>query len=424
MTSRPGEQARGRGGVVVGMKSGSAQVVPSYLRELNERRVLDILRSGGPAHAAEVARLAGLSRPTAAQVLRALIEVGLVVDQFPAEGDPRRARAMYAAAVDIGSVLTIDIGARFIRAAVADLSGSIRATVSRPTGDLHLAGLLRQMHTAVDEALATASITMAEVVAVVVGSPGVVDQLDGRIAIAGTISDLEGIALGEVVAREFNCEPTVENDVNLVAIAEQTYGLGRGVSNFAVLSVGSGIGAALTLNGQLHRGHRGAAGEIFYVPFEAVLGGDRSQTDPSGPNIVALAEALAPQFPTTRLSAPFETIAIFEAARYKDPLAVAVVTNVAERIARYIATITAVVDIELVVLAGGIGRQADVLLAEIRAAVARAVPFAPRIEVSMLGDQAVLLGGIALGTSIAQDRVFAQRSNAYHAAREAGEVAR
>jgi predicted NBD/HSP70 family sugar kinase len=97
---------------------------------------------------------------------------------------------------------------------------------------------------------------------------------------------------------------------------------------------------------------------------------------------------------------------------------------VAERIARYIATITAVVDIELVVLAGGIGRQADVLLAEIRAAVARAVPFAPRIEVSMLGDQAVLLGGIALGTSIAQDRVFEQRSNAYHAAREAGEVAR
>ena len=415
---------RQRGDVVDEMKRGAAQAVPSYLRELNERRVLDILRHGGATHAAEVARLAGLSRPTAAQVLRALIDVGLVIEQFPSEGDPRRARAMYVAAVDIGAVLTIDIGARFIRAAVADMSGSIRATVSRPTKDLRLSSLLREMHLAVDEALAKAGSVMTDVVAVVVGSPGVVDQLDGRIAIAGTISDLEGLALGEVVAKEFDCVPVVENDVNLVAIAEQTYGLGIGVSNFVVLSVGSGIGAGLTLNGQLHRGHRGAAGEIFYVPFEDVLGGQRTDIDPSGPNIVALAKALAPHFPTSRLSAPFETIAIFEAARYKDSLAVAVVTNVAERIARYIATITAVVDVELVILGGGIGRQADVLLAEINAAVARAVPFAPRIEVSTLGDQGVLLGGIALGTSLAQDRVFAQRSNAYQASRETVEAAR
>ena len=406
------------------MKPGSAQAVPSYLREINERRVLDILRNGGPAHAAEVARLAGLSRPTAAQVLRALIDVGLVLEQFPTEGDPRRARAMYIAATNIGSVLAIDIGARFVRAAVADISGDIRATVSIRTGELEVSALLRQMHAAVDEALAKADVSMADVVTVVVGSPGVVDQLDGRIAIAGTISELEGLALGDVVAKELGCTPVVENDVNLVAIAEQRLGLGQGVRNFSVLSVGSGIGAGLSLNGELHRGHRGAAGEIFYVPFEPVIGGDRSSTDPSGPSIVALAQRLAPEFPGSRVSAPFETIAIFEAARYKDPLAVAVVTEVAERIARYIATITAVVDVELVVLGGGIGRQADVLLAEIRAAVARAVPFAPRIEVSTLGDQAVLLGGVALGTSLAQDTVFAQRSNAYQAAREPIEVAR
>lgn len=414
---------RGRSGVVVEMKA-KAQAVPSYLREINERRVLDILRTGGPAHAAEVARLAGLSRPTAAQVLRALIDVGLVREQFPTEDDPRRARAMYVAAVDIGGVLAIDIGARYIRAAVADLSGTILATISRPTRDLRLEALLREMHLTVDEALAEAGFTMARIVTVVVGSPGVVDQLDGRIAIAGTISDLEGLPLADVVGREFACAPVVENDVNLVAIAEQTFGLGVGVPNFAVLSVGSGIGAGLTLNGALHRGHRGAAGEIFYIPFGESLGSPLAESDPSSPSIVALAARIAAEHPGTRLTAPYETIEIFEAARYKDPLAVAVVLNVAERIARYIATITAVVDVELVVLGGGIGRQADVLLAEIRAAVARVVPFAPRIEVSTLGDQAVLLGGIALGTSLAQDTVFAQRSNAYQAAREVSEAAR
>ncbi len=290
--------------------------------------------------------------------------------------------------------------------------------MSLPTRDLSLSNLLQDMRAAVEQALANSPFSMSDVVTVVVGSPGVVDQLDGRIAIAGTISELEGLALAEVVSRELGCSPVVENDVNLVAIAEQKYGLGRGISNFTVLSVGSGIGAGLTLNGMLHRGHRGAAGEVFYVPFGETLGDQGFDTDPSAPNVIALAQALAGQYPNTRLTEPFETISIFEAARYKDPLAIAIVTQVAERMARYIATITAVVDIELVVLSGGIGRQADVLLAEINAAVARIVPFAPRIEVSALGDQGVLLGCIALGTSLAQDAVFAARSNAYQATRE------
>ncbi|MEY2635392.1 MAG: hypothetical protein RIS75_1332 [Actinomycetota bacterium] len=406
------------------MKEVSAQAVPSYLREINERRVLDALRENGTAHAAEVARFTGLSRPTAAQVLRSLIEVGLVQEQFPTEGDPRRARAMYAAVVDIGAVLAIDIGARFIRAAVGDLNGTILATVSRPMTSVNLASVLQEMHKAVHEALQSAGFTLEQVLAIVVGSPGVVDPTNGQIAIAGTISDLDGIPLGEVLAKEFNNTPIIENDVNLVTIAEQTYGSGKGVANFVVLSVGSGIGAGLTLNGSLHRGHRGAAGEIFYVPFGDPFNSVRRSTDPSGGQIEALAEELAAEYPETRLTKPYTSISIFDAARYKDPLAVAVVTNVAERIAMYIATITAVVDVELVVLSGGVGRQADVLLAEIQAFVARIVPFAPRIEVSNLGDNAVLLGGIALCTSVAQDAVFAQRSNAYQAAREVGELVR
>ncbi|MEN9711009.1 MAG: hypothetical protein RL441_1001 [Actinomycetota bacterium] len=402
----------------------SAQAVPSYLREINERRVLDVLRENGAAHAAEVARLAGLSRPTAAQVLRSLIDVGLVREEVPSEDDPRRARAMYSAIADIGAVLTIDIGARFVRAGVADLNGEVRANVSRAMADVHLGDVLSQMNAAVTEALQIADFTLDQVVTVVVGSPGVVDQQGGQIAIAGTISELDGIPLGEVVAREFNCTPVIENDVNLVAIAEQTYGAGKGVDNFVVLSVGSGLGAGLTLNGKLHRGHRGAAGEIFYVPFGDPYDNSRSVSDPSGAKIETLAAMLAPQYPQSRIAEPYTTISIFEAARYKDPLALAVVADVAQRIALYISTITAVVDVELVILGGGIGRQADVLLAEIQAVVARIVPFAPRIEVSSLGDTAVLMGGIAMGTSIAQDLVFAERSNAYQAARDMSELSR
>lgn len=405
------------------MKSVSAQAVPSLLREINERRVLDALREHGSVHAAEIARLSGLSRPTAAQVLRSLIEVGLVREDYPTESDPRRARAMYSAVTDLGALLAIDIGARFIRVAVGDLSGNVLATVNTPLHAPDLKQLVRAIHLTVDQAIAESGFGAKDVISVVIGSPGVVDQSTGRIAMAGAVSAIEGVDLAAVVGKELDCSPLVENDVNLVAIAEQTYGAGVGVDNFAVLSVGSGIGSGLVLGGKLHRGHRGAAGEIFYVPLgdEAEL--DHHSTDPSAYNIRAIAESLAPKHEGSRLSAPFEPIAIFEAARYKDPLAVAIVTEVARRIALYIATITAVADVELVVLGGGIGRQADVLLAETQAAVARLVPFAPRIEVSALGETAVLRGSMALCRELAQDLVFAERSHAYQAAREQAETA-
>lgn len=405
------------------MSNSTAAVVPSYLRELNERRVLEILREQGPAHAAQIARLANLSRPTSAQVLRALVEVGLVEEQMPVSGDPRRARSMFYAVSNLGAVLTVDIGARFIRAAVGDVNGVQLSAISLPLAETKLASIIKTIHDAVDEVLSSANYTRKDILSFVVGSPGVVDQAANQIAIAGTIEELEGVNLAEVLEKEIGFKPVVENDVNLVAIAEQNFGAGKELENFAVLSVGSGIGAGLIINGELHRGHRGAAGEIFYIPLTGAEDIRHSSTDPSSGNIEAFAKSISKDFPDSKLQAPYKTVEIFQAARSKDPLALAVVTNVAARIALYVSTITAVIDVESVILSGGIGRQADVLLAEIRAVTARIVPFAPSIEVSDLGDNAVLLGGSALGTKIAQDTIFARRSNAYSAARENAEIA-
>jgi predicted NBD/HSP70 family sugar kinase len=405
------------------MSDSTAQVVPSYLRELNERRVLEILREQGPAHAAHIARLASLSRPTSAQVLRALVDVGLVEEQMPMSGDPGRAKSMFYAVSTLGAVLSVDIGARFIRASVGDVNGTQLATASHALTETTLASVIKTMHSVVDEVLAESKYTSKDILSFVVGSPGVVDREAGQIAIAGTISELEGVKLTELLEKEFNFKPVIENDVNLVAIAEQNFGAGKNLDNFAVLSVGSGIGAGLIINGQIHRGNRGAAGEIFYIPLTGADDIRHDTTDPSSGNIEIFATSIAKNYPDSKLVAPYKTIEIFQAARDNDSLALAVVANVAMRIALYISTITSVIDVESVVLSGGIGRQADVLLEEIRAVTANIVPYAPNIEVSQLGDNAVLLGASALGTKIAQNTVFARRSNAYSAARETADIA-
>lgn len=385
--------------------------VPTLLREINERRILDVLRSNGSLHAAEIARLVGLSKPTTAALLRGLIEVGLVSEETPGVKDSKRARAVYSSVADAGVSLGIDFGAKFLRAALADLNGKIRAETSIEIGQLNLRTLLAALNKAVDYVLAESGFTQDHIASIVVGTPGVVDRKSGKIAIAGTIGDLDGIKLGEVIAKEYGVTPIIENDINLIALAEMEGGVGTGVNDFAVLSVGSGLGSGLVLNGKLHRGHKGAAGEIFYVPFGDPFDNHHASTDPATAGVITLAENLAKKFPKSEIARPYTPAKIFEAARQGDALGRAIVAVEAERIALYIASISAVVDVELIILAGGIGRNGDLLIAPIKSLLDSLIPFPPRIESTSLGDSAVLAGALRMATRNTQELIFRDRSS-------------
>ncbi|MTB29570.1 MAG: MarR family transcriptional regulator, partial [Actinobacteria bacterium] len=130
------------------MSKKTVAAVPSLMREINERGVLDILRQEGALHAAQVARLIGLSKPTTADILRSLSEYGLVQEFTPGAEDPRRARSVYEAVSDVKVSLAIDIGSRFIRAAIGDLNQVMRAENSVPVKSLELKDLVTTMHQA------------------------------------------------------------------------------------------------------------------------------------------------------------------------------------------------------------------------------------------------------------------------------------
>jgi predicted NBD/HSP70 family sugar kinase len=114
----------------------------------------------------------------------------------------------------------------------------------------------------------------------------------------------------------------------------------------------------------------------------------------------------------TTLTPPFDARAIFRAARAGDALAAAVVEEEARRIAQHVVPIAAVADVALVVLGGGIGANGDLLLASIRAHLAQRCPYPPRVEVSSLGDAAVLTGALGIGRRAALDNVFVNRARA------------
>jgi predicted NBD/HSP70 family sugar kinase len=196
----------------------------------------------------------------------------------------------------------------------------------------------------------------------------------------------------------------IDNDINLAALGEQWRGVARGIDDFAFLSVGTGLGAGLVLHGELHRGRNGAAGELDFVT--AGLGVD---ADPCATAVSDLAAGMAAGA-ATALRPPYDVREIFAAARSGDAVARAIVDEEARRIALHIVPLAAVTDVDLVVLGGGLGANGDLLLAPVRALLEQWVPYPPRVEVSALGEAAVLTGALSVGVERALDSVFVNRA--------------
>ena len=109
------------------------------------------------------------------------------------------------------------------------------------------------------------------------------------------------------------------------------------------------------------------------------------------------------------LRQPFDARAIFAAARAGDALAHDIVDEVARRIALHVVPIAAVTDVSLAVLGGGLGANGDLLLRPVRELLGSWIPYPPQVDVSSLGEAAVLTGALAIGLRTALDNVFVER---------------
>ena len=379
--------------------------IPPLLKDLNERTVLDAIRSGAPISRAEISRRAGISKPTVSLALQSLLDAGLVRETEPDPGRPTYGATFFEVVPEAGLVLGLDLGARFLRGAICDLRGEIRARQDVELDGADAEGAIDAI-AGLRLSLADASGLPADRIdGAVVGVPGVVDADTGRLTLATNVPGLEGRDWAEDLRTRLELTVTVENDINLAAVGERWRGMARGVEDFVFLSVGTGLGAGLVLRGELHRGRHGAAGEV-----DLVAAGREEAIDPCASAISALAERLvAEDGATTTLTPPYDARGIFAAARAGDEIARKVVQEEARRIALHIAPISAVTDIALVVLGGGIGVNADLLLDPIRDLLTTWLPYPPRVEVSSLGDAAVLTGALAVGLRSAVDNVFANR---------------
>jgi predicted NBD/HSP70 family sugar kinase len=409
---------------------------PALIRALNEHLLLDHIRSSGPYSRADLARVSGLSKPTVSLALANLERAGLVRLAGQRTGLPGRTALLYEVRPDAGFVLGLDIGLRYLRGAVADLAGEVRARLSVPVHATTVGERVAELVELADELCARAGITRAVVTQTVVGSPGVFDPQRNLMALTGGLPGWDQPEALAGLRAAFGPALEIENDVDAAALAERALGEGQETDNFAFVHVGSGVGMGLVLGGRLHRGVHGVAGEIAFMPLggdpqawtDSLIGDGPFAADGTAERVTAGPEGVIIDPGEAQRRGTLETMAgadgvvraarraglagltsargVFEAAAAGDERAAAVVAGEARLVAAAICSVITVVDPALIVLGGGIG-QAPGFAEAVTAALAAIAPVLPEVRVSALGTDVVVDGCLAEAAAMAWTQLIA-----------------
>jgi predicted NBD/HSP70 family sugar kinase len=385
----------------------SVKGTPSLLRTLNQGALMQRLREGGPTSRAQLARDTGLSKPTVSQALGELEAAGLVRPVGPAAPSRGRTAMLYEPDPTAGYVLGIDIGRAWIRVAVADLAGTVVARRDTPNRARTAAAVVRTVAREARAAVKDADVGWKRVVHTVVGSPGVFDPSTGRLWHAPNLPDWSKPGLADELRAALTPSTAIDNDANLAAVGERDFGRGRDARSFVYVELGTGLGVGIVIDGELHRGARGAAGEVGYIPWPGE--GDGVHSERGRLEEATSAAAVVAAARDAGMRGDISAKDVFDAAREGNAKALKAVDVEAERIALLLATISAVVDPEFVVLGGGIGGSADLLRPRIEKRLAEMTPLETHIEESELGSDAIVVGAVATALDTARELVFTER---------------
>lgn len=437
-----------------GRESGQVRGSGQLIKELNRSRILECLQHGEPLSRVELAERTGISLPAVSKLVREMQDEGLVVSVGEGPSSGGRRPVLFAYNSRLAYVVGLDVGGTKTAGGIMDLDGNVVATATIPTygPSGSPTDVLARVKGLVEDLLDQAGVDLAKVMGIGIGVPGIPDD-EGRVVnlapalhrdqsrivdeatVAGGPKDDSGpghgvsngansgannganaglgngaIPLGEYLRSELGRPVYMENDVNAILRGEVWKGALQGVEQGACVTIGTGIGVALLVNGEVYRGARGSAGEIGYWligslgpvarpsgygPLESFAAGPgiarryvaRMRARGHGSAVLDLAGGDV-QGVTARLVA--------EGAALGDPLALEVWRETAEVVGVALANLCSLMDPEVLVVGGGVSRAPRTLFLDpVRQIIETLVPYPPRVVPSQLGEQAGILGAVA-----------------------------
>jgi predicted NBD/HSP70 family sugar kinase len=378
------------------------------------RSLLALIRRHAPLTRTQMNELTGWARVTVTSRLEQLLEGGFVVGDGVVAGARGRPAIRYRLDATRAILLVADIGASGMKLARVDLDGEIEETDDRRVeigdGPDRVLGIARSAFTKLVD-----SAQGRPIWGVGMSLPGPVEFGAGVVVKPPIMTGWEGFPVRDVVSSWFAAPVLVDNDVNAMAVGEQS-ALLQGTSDLLVVKIGTGVGCGIITDGHVVRGAQGAAGDIGHTWADT---GDIRRDPPAcrcGKR--GCVEAYAGGWALARdLSAQFgRTItvdSVVELLRAGDPTAVRLVRDGGRILGASLATAVSLLNPSAVVLGGQVAAAAgEHLLAGLRERIyARSLPLATRdlsIQLSSLWPEAGIKG---LATGVA-DMILAHRATA------------
>ncbi len=306
----------------------------------------------------------------------------------------------------------VDVGGTNIKIALVDQKGGIVYSNSIPTrAEMGYEYTVSSIKQAIADLMKETKTTKEVIEGIGFGFPGQIDCTNGVVRILPNIPGWVNVPIAKLMEDEFHIPTKVDNDVRCAALGELNYGAGKGCQNLICITVGTGIGSGIIVNGKIVRGADNAAGEIGHIKLEmqngAICGcGDTGcmEAYASGPAIVALAEEYIKGGKSTKyreLANPDITpYVVAEAAKQGDAVARRIFRIVGEYIGIGLSSVVNLLNPEKIIVGGGVADAGDILIKPLeRALKDRAMPISgSSVEIvpAQLGNTAGVIGASLL----------------------------
>jgi len=389
---------------------------PELLREVNARRVLRLLRLHGPCSRADLVRSSGLSAPTISSGIDYLQKKGLVEPIGPGPSSGGRPPDLLRFNCKRGYVVGADIGTSVVRVALADLNGNVMEEWVAPTHSHstpeRVANLIRE---GIGRLRKHQKVPAKKLLGLVAGVPGITDARAGIVLSAPFLpAGWETVPLRELLEAKTGITSVVENDVNLAALGESWRGTARGVKNFVFLTIGTGVGAGIFVNGRLYHGSDWAAGEIGYLYVPGTAETPLAIRRPGSLESIIGARAIRRAWlklcdGTRRTSLPsprhISVEEILDLAEKGERHAAEILQRTARILADAITNVCVVLNSSLIVFGGRVGSHPALFNATARI-LERNEFCRPRLALTALGGEAPLFGSICLALKAAERKIL------------------
>ena len=307
----------------------------------------------------------------------------------------------------------VDIGGTNVKIALIDSNGAIAYSNSVPTrAEMGYEYTIQNIITTIKDSLKESKNDISDIGGIGFGLPGQIDSQNGIVRLLPNIPGWVEVPLAKIISQEFNVPVKLDNDVRVATLGELNFGAGKGCQNLICLTVGTGVGSGIVLNGQLVRGASMTAGEIGHVIVEnnhgEICGCGATgclEAYASGPSVVKLAKDYIAGGKSTKykeIAAGNEITPyiVYEAAKQGDAVAKRIFTIVGEYLGVALVSVVNLLNPEKIIVGGGVGQAGDLILDPIREAIKkRCIPTsaaAVQVVSAQLGESAGVVGASIL----------------------------